>query len=754
MSGRAHGSAAEDRAPLGDAERNGEAAARRVLVADLDGTLLGGDDEARLRLRRALRRHPEITVVFATGRGLASVRALLREDPHLPTPRWIVADVGASVVDASDMRHVTALEGPLRAGWPGHDRVRRALRRFPQLRYQEGVAQEGRCSYHLAPDGLTRALTGAVEALGCSCSYSEERYFDVLPPGAGKGQAVRRLLDRHGWRRTDLLVAGDSLNDLSLFRLGANGVIVGNAEAALSERAPHDPYTHRSSLDGAAAILSALRRLGWVRPAASVVIGYHRAPARLSGGRWTRPTSPNGILPTLTSLLAESPDAPDVESPDVESPDVDSPDGGRLDAVWAAAVPVAKPDVPAPSFPAGLPVAPLPVAPARWAGYFHRACKEALWPALMSRPDLIRHNAADWHDYEQVNAAFARHISDHAVHGATVWLHDYNLWLVPGLLKDARPDLVVGAFHHTPFPSPEVFRRLPAAEQLRASLARLDWAGFHTAGFARHFGRLLGDHARGPRVGVHPLGVDREAVAALARSRTPTAEEGTLVLSVERLDYAKAPVLKVHALAALLEQEPGLRGRLRFRLVCPPPEPGILAYEATRTELERAVSALNDRWRRRGWQPVEYIPRALPFNEVMDHYLAADVFWVTSLADGMNLTAQEYLVAQAATARTGVLVLSRYTGAARQFGKAALLTDPRRPHDLVDTLRRALAMPPAQRRLNTTRLARLLSAPPPAVWARDVVAAIRATAGNGRPDVVPGGRGGPRWAHDPTAATA
>ncbi|MCK7622306.1 trehalose-6-phosphate synthase [Streptomyces sp. RS10V-4] len=234
---------------------------------------------------------------------------------------------------------------------------------------------------------------------------------------------------------------------------------------------------------------------------------------------------------------------------------------------------------------------------------------------------------------------------------------------------------------------------------------------------------------------MHPLGIDREAVAALARARAGararpgTADEGyRLVLSVERLDYAKAPVHKVRAVDALLAREPALRGRLRFRLVCPPPEPGIRAHDATRDALEAAVRDINSRWRKGGWEPIDYLPQALPFARVVDHYLAAEVFWVTSLADGMNLTAKEYLAARAATGRPGVLVLSRHAGAAEQLGAAALLTDPHSPQDLVATLHRALTLPPHRRAAHSARAAALLGDRSPADWARAVLADIRGEA--------------------------
>jgi trehalose-6-phosphate synthase len=288
--------------------------------------------------------------------------------------------------------------------------------------------------------------------------------------------------------------------------------------------------------------------------------------------------------------------------------------------------------------------------------------------------------------------------------------------------------LRVGLFHHTPFPPPVVFARIPAADQIRTSLACLDWAGFHTDTFARHFQHLFTDSPRSPRTGVHPLGIDRQAVETLARARAPLQHDEKrhmLVLSVERLDYTKAPVQKIHALAALLEARPDLRGRLRFRLICAPPEPGLRAYDTTRTDLEQAINTLNHVWRTGGWEPIDYIPRALSFTEVVDHYLTADVFWVTSLADGMNLTAKEFIAAQAGTGRHGVLILSHHTGAASQLGSAALLTDPHSLHNLTETLHRALTMTPQQRQAHTAQLARLLDDDNPSTWARRILTAIR-----------------------------
>ncbi|OPC77109.1 glucosylglycerol-phosphate synthase [Embleya scabrispora] len=690
-----------------------------VLVTDLDGTLLGGTDAERRRLHGLLSRHPQITVVFATGRGLASLREVLA-DPLVPGPRWIIADVGSSVADGRDLSTVTHVQSRLREGWPGATRVRDALSGFPTLMYQEGVAQDGRCSFHLRPGDLTGELVAAVAALGCSWAYSADRFFDVLPPRAGKGAAVRALAHAQGWALTDVLVAGDSLNDLSMFGIGAHGVVVGGAEPALDRAVAGDERVYRTERHGAAGIAAGLRNLGWVEPEHALVVGYHRPPRVWTSTGWRAPTSPNGILPTLGAVLG-----------------AERGDDRAASALWVAGAVVddelSDPDIgdhdlrPAMSLQR--------FEGAAWSAYFHRACKETLWPALMSQPERMRFDGAAWSAYRTVNRRFAEHIADRAAEGATVWLHDYNLWLVPGLLRSARPDLRVGLFHHTPFPPVRVFDALPVAAEVRASLTALDWAGFHTEGFAANFRAALGGTDVAPRVGVHPLGVDREAIDALVRARGSHAGSGTgsLVLSVERLDYVKAPERKVAAVAALLAADPALHGRLRFRLVCPPPEPGITAYDSTRVALEHRIADVNDRYGTATWQPVEYLPHNLSFVEVVDEYLAADVFWVTSLQDGMNLTAKEFVAAQSAAGGSGVLVLSRHAGAAVQLGGGALLTDPCSPIDLVRVLRRALRMPRRERGARMTRLSAALGREHPRHWAAAIIAAIE----GGAPDPGP-----------------
>jgi trehalose-6-phosphate synthase len=200
---------------------------------------------------------------------------------------------------------------------------------------------------------------------------------------------------------------------------------------------------------------------------------------------------------------------------------------------------------------------------------------------------------------------------------------------------------------------------------------------------------------------------------------------GPVVLSIERLNYVKAPLEKVETIATLLARRLDLRGHLRYRLVCAPPECGLTAYNATKRALEQRITEINQDWSGGDWQPIEYLPCTLPFTDVIDSYLTTDVFWIISIQDDMNITAKEFIAAQAAVGGAGVLVLSQHTGSAEQLGAAALITDPRSPEDLIDKLTMALALSPQERRARLQRLADLLGQHPLSVWTSQSIAAIQ-----------------------------
>lgn len=292
---------------------------RLVLATDLDGTLLAGTQEARRRIRELFSgAMPGARLVYVTGRGIESIIPLL-SDSRLPQPDYIIADVGATVV-YGDLRPVDPLHHEIAAAWPGSQQVMERLAGFPLLQRQT-VPQERRCSFLITAGGITEALRAAVESLDCDLLFSAGCYLDVLPRGISKGATLRRLAQAEGFDLGAVVVAGDTLNDLSMFAAGFRGVVVGGAEPGLIQQVRRLPRTFIAKEEGCGGILAGLAHHGArvhhtllaqrrmeARGKADLVMVYHRPPfdERTADGVTTqsRPKSPNGIIPTLLGLFA------------------------------------------------------------------------------------------------------------------------------------------------------------------------------------------------------------------------------------------------------------------------------------------------------------------------------------------------------------------------------------------------------------------------------------------------------------------
>lgn len=227
-----------------------------LLATDLDGTFLGGSPEDKAQLYSWLKQQTDVNLVFVTGRGLANVQPLL-EDPQMPLPDYIICDVGATVVKGSSLEPVQPLQETIEQRWPGEAMVRAQLEQVSGLRYQE-VPQERRCSfYYDATTPIDVALAIATE-LGCEVVQSAGKYLDVLPAGVNKGSTLIRLLELLAYPGDQVLVAGDTMNDRSLYDIGFKGVVVGLAEAALLQYTL--PFTHvlQSEKPGAAGIMEGI----------------------------------------------------------------------------------------------------------------------------------------------------------------------------------------------------------------------------------------------------------------------------------------------------------------------------------------------------------------------------------------------------------------------------------------------------------------------------------------------------------------
>ena len=738
---------------------------RLVLATDLDGTLLAGTHEARRRVRELFAGGvPGATLVFVTGRGLETVMPLL-SDPTIPKPDYIIADVGATVV-YGDLRPVEPIQHQMTAHWPGSQAVLRALAGFPQL-VRQSVPQERRCSFLAPEEALTPALAAAVDALDCELLFSAGRYLDVLPRGVGKGAALRRLVEVAGLDQASVVVAGDTLNDLSMFEAGFRGVVVGGAEPALVERVRRTARVHIAAAEGCGGILEGLARHGLLLdkdgtarlPAASgdaeLVMVYHRLPydEAVEDGVTVqrRPRSPNGIMPTLLSFFAGGRKGSwvawsqqDSRSPRDFAPHV-AIDPERYPQLKAARIALTREDVDL---------------------FYKKFSKEAFWPIIFSFPDKAEFRQAHWERFLEVNRLFAEQTAREAAPGATAWIHDYNLWMVPAFLRPLRPDLSIAFFHHTAFPSSDVFNILPWRRDIIGSLLQCDYVGFHVPRYienfvdaARSFApvEVKGSAPCAPRfltygcalgvdrmtraievggrqvaLGAHPVGTDvaliRRLVASDAVQRQIADLDGYLagttgIVSIERLDYVKGSLEKLQAFERMLERHPELAGKVTLLNIVTPAASGMEIYDSLREELDRTVGRINGRFSTLDWVPVRYFYRSLPFEEVVAHYAASGIAWITPLRDGLNLVAKEYIATRKAAGRAGVLVLSEFAGAAVEL-HGALLVNPYDANAMSETLYQALTMGEDEIAYRAERMAMIVAEHDVARWGEGFLAAL------------------------------
>jgi HAD superfamily hydrolase (TIGR01484 family) len=233
-----------------------------VLATDLDGTFLEGPEVDRQALRRLFSGANGGSLIFVSGRGLSSIEALLQVDPLLSTPLYIIGDVGATVVRGDSRRPVQPLQDEIAARWSGAEVVREALKPFKGLVPQD-VPQDRRCSFFVDANQITNELHDAVESIGCELLFSNGRYLDILPKGVSKGETLQRLVVLKNLNPSSVVVAGDTLNDLSLFKTGLKGIVVGNAEPALLENVTSFEWVYRASEPGVSGICEGLRYHGF-----------------------------------------------------------------------------------------------------------------------------------------------------------------------------------------------------------------------------------------------------------------------------------------------------------------------------------------------------------------------------------------------------------------------------------------------------------------------------------------------------------
>jgi trehalose 6-phosphate synthase/phosphatase len=339
-----------------------------------------------------------------------------------------------------------------------------------------------------------------------------------------------------------------------------------------------------------------------------------------------------------------------------------------------------------------------------------------LWPLFHYLLEQIPLQVSDWDGYVEANEIFADAVAAQYQPGDLIWVHDYQLFLLPGLLRQRLPGARIGFFLHIPFPSEELFRTLPSRDRILQGMLGADLVGFHTPAYLRHFATSLTDilgHSveidrvqlpgREVRLGVFPMGVDARTFGTLADDPAIAAEaeairgDGSvrILVGVDRLDYTKGIPRRLLSYERMLQAHPELREHVRLVQVAVPSRTNVGAYQDFRSLVDGLVGRINGAFGTPRWVPVHYIFRALTESDLVALYRAADVMLVTPLRDGMNLVAKEFVASR--TDGDGVLVLSEFAGAAWELPEA-LQVNPYDVDGSAEVYYRALRMTREERR--------------------------------------------------------
>jgi trehalose 6-phosphate synthase len=467
---------------------------------------------------------------------------------------------------------------------------------------------------------------------------------------------------------------------------------------------------------------------------ADFVVVANRLPIdmeRLPDGSTTWKRSPGGLVTALEPLLRQRrgawigwPGIPDVDEEPIQQDDM-----------YLCPVQLSTEDV---------------------ANYYEGFSNATLWPLYHDVIVKPIYHREWWDAYVAVNRRFAEATAKYAGQGATVWVQDYQLQLVPKMLRMLRPDLTIGFFLHIPFPPVELFMQMPWRTEITEGLLGADLVGFHLPGGAQNFmilaRRLVGANTsrgsvgvrsrfgevdvgfRTVKVGAFPISIDSTALdhqsrsrAIRQRAREIRSELGNprkILLGVDRLDYTKGIDVRLHAFSELLAEHRAKRDDTVLVQLATPSRERVESYIEMREDIERQVGHINGEYGEIGHPVVHYIHRPVPRDELVAFFVAADVMLVTPLRDGMNLVAKEYVACRSDLG--GALVLSEFTGAAAEL-RQAYLTNPHHLEGVKDAIEAALNQTPEEGRRRMRALRRQVLVHDVDRWARSFLDALADT---------------------------
>jgi len=377
-----------------------------------------------------------------------------------------------------------------------------------------------------------------------------------------------------------------------------------------------------------------------------------------------------------------------------------------------------------------------------------------LWPLFHYFLEYTEFETEYWESYKRVNEKFAKVVLKEINDGDTVWVHDYQLLLLPQLIKEKKPNTTIGFFLHIPYPSYEIFRTFPWRDEVLEGMLGSDLIGFHTYDYERHFlssiKRILrldvkfneiSYYDRVIKVDSFPMGIDyKKFHKASEKHNDPETKISDLqrrlnthltedkdtkfILSIDRLDYTKGIPNRIKAFEYFLNKFPEYKEKVRLIMLAVPSRSGVPQYQKLKRETDELVGRINGEFSTVSWTPIWYFYRSLPFENLIDLYTSSHVALITPVRDGMNLVAKEYVATR--THEDGVLILSEMAGAAKEMNEA-LLINPNSFEDFAHALKRALNMPKEEQESRMQILQKRLKRYDVEKWASEFLKALEAT---------------------------
>jgi trehalose 6-phosphate synthase/phosphatase len=368
---------------------------------------------------------------------------------------------------------------------------------------------------------------------------------------------------------------------------------------------------------------------------------------------------------------------------------------------------------------------------------------KTIWPLFHYFLEFTVFDENYWKSYKAVNQLFCKEIVPQITSNDIIWVHDYQLMLLPQMIREQLPEAQIGFFLHIPFPSFELIRNLPWRDEILEGILGADLIGFHEYDYVRHFlssvYRISGhEHQlsqltiedRHIRVDAFPMGINYEKYASSSLNLNVQKEMNKLkdnstktILSVDRLDYTKGILKRLEAYDWFLSNHSKYRGKVSLVMVAVPSRTKVDQYALLRDDIERLVGRINGAYGTMNWTPVSYMYRSLPFEQISALYNVADVALITPLRDGMNLVAKEFVAVQNEKEKQGILILSEMAGAASELSEAIVI-NPYDKESVVTAIIDALEMPQNERlrrnRLMHSRISRYTVSR----WANDFIQSL------------------------------